>query len=233
MSKFKYAIKVLEFTEIHEMPVAWTSEHLIGLLNHLEYEDVKSIAEDELRDMCAMALSDFEVVDAAIRVLEYRLGDRLNSGQRQNLSEALQEDRIWEEYSDLSFHEELFNATCMLYWAFPKQFSTPDIVKISLQVTAMNKDSISNLEQPTPSFLCRILNDGMDEHTIMQRLLGDNLNSNSFPEAEHIIWSFEAKGMEEGSSSNTFTIYTSWNWVEDLRGVLNYESFAFSDGQLK
>lgn len=233
MADFKYAVQVLEFKEIHEMPQAWSNERLIGLLKHIEYEDIESIPDSDLREMCSMALSDFEVEEAAIKVLEYRLGDSLNKGQRQNLAEQLKEDRIWEEYSDLSFHEELFNIYCMLYWAFPKHFSTPDIVKITMEISGRNKQAGYNHIHPSPSFLCRILNDGMESSNIMQRLFGDQLASNSFSESEHIIWQFEDGGFSEDTKSTRVTIFTSWNWVDDLRGIKSYESNAFSDGQLK
>ena len=90
----------------------------------------------------------------------------MNKGQRQNLAEELKEDRLWEEYSDIKLHEELFNVGCMLYWTFPKHFSTPDIVKLKIKITALNKESTSNLVKPTTSFISRVLNDGMDDTNI-------------------------------------------------------------------
>jgi len=232
MSSFKYRVEVLELKEIHEMPNAWTNEDFKNLLSHIEYDDVASIPDEELKDMACLALSDFEVDEAAIKVLEYRLGDSLNKGQQQNLAEELKEDRLWEEYSNIKLHEELFNIGCILYWAFPKKFSTPDIVNLKLKVTSLNKESISNLERPNESFLCRILNDGMDSSNIMSRLFGANIKSNSFPEAQHIIWLYEASGFSALDNSNTFSVFISWNWVNKLRGVEMYESTAFSDGQL-
>lgn len=59
-----------------------------------------------------------------------------------------------------------------------------------------------------------------------------NLEGNSFPEAEHIIWQMEASAFDSGSNSVAITLYTSWNWVEDLKGVQEYESAAYADGQI-
>ncbi|NNJ88318.1 MAG: hypothetical protein HKP53_02865, partial [Eudoraea sp.] len=166
-------------------------------------------------------------------VLEYRLGDRLNKGQRQNLAIELQEDRIWEEYADLSLHDELFHVSCMLYWAFPKNFRQPDIAKLKVTISALTNEAAQNVVNPDASFLTRVLNDGMDVHNIINRLFDESMATNSFPESEHIIWQFETLGTGEDPKENTITIYTSWNWVEDLKGISEWESSAFADGQLE
>jgi hypothetical protein len=232
MPNFKYKVEVLELKEIHEMPNAWTNEDFKNLLVHIEYDDVASIPDDELKDMTCLALSDFEVDEAAIKVLEYRLGDTLNKGQQKNLAEELKEDRLWEEYSNIKLHEELFNIGCILYWTFPKKFSTPDIVNLKVKITALNQESSINIKAPNESFLARILNDGMDSSNIMSRLFNSSIKSDSFPEAEHIIWQYESIDFSPQDNANTISIYTSWNWINKLRGVEMYESAAFSDGQL-
>jgi hypothetical protein len=232
MSGFKYSVQVLDLKEVHELPEGWTPDNFRGLLTHVEYDDVGGIPLDELKDMAQLALSDFEVEEAAVKVLEFRMGDQLSKGQRQNLAEELKEDRIWEEYSDISIHEELFNIVYLLYESFPKEFSTPDIAKLKIKVASVNQESQSNLVNPSASFLARVLNDGMDGRNIMYRLFGDRIEANSFPEAEHILWKYEAAGFSAADNSNTFTIYTSWNWIAGLKGVTHFESTAFSDGQL-
>lgn len=218
--------------EVHELPNGWTNDHFIELLNLIDYEDIDSIPLDELKDMTAMALSDLDTDDVAVILLEMRLGDRLNKGQRQNLAEEFKSDRLWEEYADIQDHEELFNVACMLYWAFPKQYSEPDIVRIVVQVKGTNAVSLINLQEPKASFLARLLNDGMDDHNIIHRLFDDKIVSNTFAESDHIIWTFSDSGINTDNTTNTFTIYTSWNWVDELKGVKAYESTAFADGQL-
>ncbi len=230
--KNKYLVELLEMKEVHELPDGWTADDLVGLLNHIDFDDAASIAPEELREMTSMALSDFDVDEAIEKVLEFRFGDRLNKGKRQNLVEELRDDRIWEEYSDLAYHKELFNVCSMLYWAFPKKFSEPDIVKIKLKVTSQSNVSDNNIKGLNSSFIARLLNDGMDSHNIIYRLFDEQIASNTFKESEHIIWNLEEEGFNPEDKSNTITIYTSWNWVDELKGVKSYESTAFSDGQL-
>ncbi|MEY8021811.1 hypothetical protein AB8P51_13325 [Muriicola sp. SD30] len=232
MPNNKYTVELLQLKTVQEIPGAWNGEQFRGLLRHLEYDGVEEIPEDELKDMASMALSDFEKEEAVEKVLEFRLGDKLNKGQRKNLANEMQEDPLWVEYSDLSLHEELFHVGCMLFWTFPRNFPSPEIAKLVLKISSSHPDSKINLITPTPSFLCRILKDGMDEFTIMNRLFDENLKGNTFPEAEHIIWQMEASAFESGTNSVTITLYSSWNWVEDLKGVQEFESAAYADGQI-
>lgn len=180
-----------------------------------------------------MALSDFSPEEAAVKVLEFRLGEKLNEGQRKNISEDLKDERLWEAFAEIRHHEELFNVACILFWAFPEVFSEPDIVRIQLKVRSLNSESALNLKSPTSSFIARVLNDGMDEDNAIYRLFDENLDSNSFPDAEDIIWIIENAGFNEIDKSNIFTVYTSWNWVDELNGIKSFNSSAYSDGQLE
>lgn len=218
--------------EVHELPEAWTNDDLSDLLAHIDYDDIDSIAPEELKEMTAIALSDLELDEAIDHTLVYRFGDQLNKGKRQNLVEEIREDRIWEQYSDLSYHQELFNVCCMLHWAFPNKFPEPDIVRIRLKVIASNTPSEPNLKLLVPSFIARLLNDGMDSHNLIYRLFDEQIESNKFEESAHIIWKVEEDGYNSEEQTHTFNVYTSWAWVDELKGVKTYESQAFSDGQL-
>ena len=228
---YKYQVDVLKLHEVHELPNAWNKATLLCLLDSIEYEDATSILDEELKDMATLALSKLEPAEAAKVVLELRLGDLLTAGQRQNLAEDLKGDRLWEEHAEISFHEELFNVGCILNWAFPNEFPLPDAVMIELKVTSLNSESAENLKNMTSSFIARLLNDGMNENNTIYRLFDENIASNSFTDAEHAIWKFIEENLPETDHSKTLTIYTSWNWVDELKGVKNFESTAFPDGQ--
>lgn len=231
-SRNQYHVKVLSLREIHELPDAWTNAQFLELLKLLEYEDADTTPEEELKETAIMALTDLKAEEAAEVLLDMRLGEQLSRGQRQNLAQELKDDRIWEEYPKIAFHKALFNISCMLNWAFPRVFPTPDMVQIKLEVSTTHAGSASNLQQPTASFFARLLNDGMDEHNIILRLFEQNIVSNSFQEADHIIWKWEQSGFDPALKQNTFTLYTSWNWVDELKGVKSYDSIAFADGEL-
>jgi hypothetical protein len=225
----KYKVEVLELKEVHEVPEAWGDNQFKQLLSYLEYEDIEAIPLTELKEMASLALSDYSPEEAAIKLLTLRIGDDLNKGQRQNIAEELRGDRLWEEYSEIEHHEELFNIACMLYWTFPRKFQEPDIVRICLKITSQSPSATKDLKQPSAAFIARLLNDGMNQHNTIFRLFHDSLASTSFKEAQHIIWQFDSSGFNEAEQSNTITCYTSWNWVDELTGVNEYESSAFLD----
>ncbi len=229
MSKFKFKVQVTDIDDIHEMPEGWNNESYLELLKFLDADDPEAIPKEELRDMAAMALIDFEPEEAAEKVLEFRLGDKLNAGQRENIAVDARRESLWEQYSDISFHEEMFNVGVLINIAFPMKFRKPEAAKIVLKVTSKNPDSAEVLRAPTAAFIARLLNDGMNEHNTIYRLFQDNLAGESFPEAEHFIWRFDQSDVDEQEHSKTLTIYTSWNWVDELKGVQAYDSTAYND----
>lgn len=60
-----------------------------------------SIAADELRDMCLLALQDLEPPAAAAVLLRYKLSNELTEGQITNFSIESQDERLWEQSADL------------------------------------------------------------------------------------------------------------------------------------
>ena len=223
MKTLMYQVEVKSFKEVHELPGGWTNEDFLNLLNELEYDDAQSIAPEELKDMAIMALSDLEPDEAALAVINYRLADQLNKGQKQNLVEELYEDRLWEEYSNINLHKEIFNVSCMLYWAFPKKFQQPDIAHVVLHIT--NEKHLDRAVLERPEFLCRLLNDGMDEHNIMYRLFDEKLQGNAFPEAQSIIWKADVTDYTENSA--VLHIHTALQWVDELKNTRSYDSKAY------
>ena len=225
----RYSVEVQELREVHELPGGWTPGDLVRVLAHLEYDDPESIPADELRDMASLALSELEPERAAEALLELRLGERLNAGQRRNMSEEMKDERLWEEYADMSCHEELFNIAAMLFWTFPSLFPEPDVTRIRLRVTAMNDEAEANLRAPSSPFIARLLSDGMGARNNIYRLFDEQIASRRFPEAEDVIWKFESDGYDAARRSVDLTIYTSWHWVDELKGVDSFESAAHSD----
>lgn len=216
---------------MHELPGAWTPPDFVRLLSQLDYEGAESLPAEELKDMASLALSDVKPEEAVETLLELRLGERLTKGQRRNLSEEMKDERLWEEYAEINCHEELFNVACMLYWTFPQLFPEPDVTRIRLKTTAMDAASEANLRAPSSSFIARLLNDGMNERNTIYRLFDEQMASRRFPEAEDVIWTFEATVYEATERSVELTIHTSWQWVDELKGVDRFESTARSDGE--
>lgn len=229
--KFTYSVSIDSIEEVHEIPGTWTRADYVSLLTHLDYPDPESVSEEEMKDMAALALSDLGPEEAAILLMEIRMGDKLNSGQRVNLAEEFKDTELWQRYSDIRMHKDFFVVGWMLHQAFPSTFRNPEITSISLTIKALNGDSITNLETPSAPFLCRILNDGMTERNTIYRLFGDNIESNEFDEADAILWKWTTSGYSEKDKPVSFTIFTALHWVEELRSRQEYNSAAYGDHQ--
>ena len=132
--KNSFRVKRLAFQIIQELPHSWTNNQYKELLEVMEYSDISEISTEDLEEMCLMSLNDFEPEEAAKIVLQYVFSNRLKNGQILNLSNEMLEEKMWEEYADLSMHEEFFNVNQLLYRAFGGQFPNPEAVKFQVSI---------------------------------------------------------------------------------------------------
>lgn len=88
--KTQFEFKLLDFKTIKEISNSWTLDDYKNLLEIMEYGNVLELKDYDLKDMCLMYLADNKPEDAAMIVLNYVFGDRLNSGQKQNLAHEMQ-----------------------------------------------------------------------------------------------------------------------------------------------
>lgn len=235
--KRKYEVNLLEIQDAHALPGVWTEPTFRELLDLLNYGDTSSLPSHEVKEMTLMALADLEPPDAAEVLLEMRIGDELSQGLRRELSTDIRNQRLWEDYSGMGLHEEIFNVTALLHMAFPRKFREPDIAAVKLSVKALNSASADNLETPTVSFFARLINDCMDENNLIFRLFDDQLLADEFPDAANLIWEILPEAMDSAALSRTFTLFISWKWVDQLKGLassmpLEFQTNAYSDGQL-
>lgn len=211
------------------LPGAWGSAEYRALLELMAFDGVGTIEEAELQDMTLMVLQDLAPNDAAEYVLQLRLGDRLTKGQRQELSHEMLEDIVWDEYPDMSMHEELFHVAALLSAAFPDRFPTTAAASLVLELTALDGDARADLDEIAEPLLCRVLADGMSERAILHRLFGPKLRAAPFPEAQHILWQFSVERPAEDRA--VVTILTTRGWLAELRGGESFASSAFGDGE--
>lgn len=225
--KHQFSVEPIKFSTIHELPNAWSNKDYVKLLEIIDFDGISDILENELKEMCLMSLTDNEPEDAAKIILEYIFKDRLNSGQIDNLSNEMLDERIWEEYADLSLHEEFFNATQLLYEAFNGMFPHPEAVRFQAKVSANNLVDLGVFEKNTEPALIRLLVKGMPDNTLINRLFDEQLEGDDFPEAKDIIWQLK-KESQEGNTI-VFDIISSEYWFKDFKYVEPYEALTFED----
>ena len=222
-----YKVKRLSFQTIQELPYSWNEQKYKDLLDAMEYDDTAEIPTEELKEMCLMSLSDYDPEEAAKIVLDYVFKNRLKSGQILNLSNEMLEDRIWEEYADLSMHEELFNVNQLLYQAYNGQFPYPEAVRFQISVVARQKEDLMVFDSYTEATLIRLLVAGMPENTLIFRLFEEQVVGNEFSDAKDIIW--QLKSEKNSENELIFDIISSTYWFHDLKFVDDFEAETHSD----
>lgn len=220
--KAVYSIEPIKFNTIAELPQGWIPQDYVELLEAMDFEDIAGIAPEELKEMCLMSLTDNEPEDAAKIVMKFRLGSRLNAGQIDNLSNEMRDEKMWEEYADLSLHEDFFNVSQLLYEAYNGKFPNPEAVRFQLKIKVSNPADLLVFEQDAEASLIRLLAAGMPENTLIRRLFEEQLEGGMFGEASDIIWQLHKE--ERTSDSVTFTIISSLYWFRDFKYVMPYEA---------
>ena len=225
--KNKFAVEVLSFTTIQELPGSWTNEDYKALLVKMDYENPDEIQASELKEMCFMSITDFEPAEAAKIVLEYLIEDELTDGQIENLSHQMLTEKLWEENPKLDLHISFFKATQLLYEAYNGKFPRAEAVRFQLKITAENTESLCIFDQNPNAPVVRILSQGMSDHNLVNRLFGDQLEGTNFEEADSIIWQLET--IEKKSNEVTFDIVSSTYWLDDIKYSNSYEATSHAD----
>ena len=220
--KHLFTINPKSFKVVHELPNAWSNTDYTKLLEIMDYGDTSGLNPNELKEMCLLSITDNDPEEAAKLLLEYIFQDRLNSGQIDNISNEMVEEKIWEEYADLSMHEEFFNVTQILYDAYNGKFPNPEAVVMNIEFAAKNPKSIAVFESDIEANLIRLITSGMPENTLIKRLFDDQLNGEDFPDAKDIIWQYK-KTATEGDKL-VFEIISSTYWFHDFKYIESYEA---------
>jgi len=150
--KVSYSVEKLKNSIIGDLPDGWTPQKHRELLEEMNIDGISESTPEELKEMCMMSLTDNEPEDAANIVLKYLFQGRLSSGQIDNISNEMLDEKMWEEYPALSLHEDFFNATSLLHNAFNGSFPTPKAVSFQVIVTAKDQTDLDvfsdNIETP-------------------------------------------------------------------------------------
>jgi hypothetical protein len=226
--KKKFNIDILSFKKISNIENTWTSNDYKALLVLMEFEDgLESISDNDLREMCMMSLSDFAADEAAKYVLTHVLNGTLLEGKIDQIAHDLAENKLWEEYADLSLHQRFFDAYGLLREAFNGTFALPTGVKFQVKISSKQADYFEFFKPTVEPSLVRLLSAGMDENTILNRLYGEKIESDSFPEAKNILW--EIKEISKSKTEATYEIISSELWFGELEDVDSFEALTHAD----
>ncbi len=226
-----FDVSVVELKKVYGLPDSWSDADYRALLGALEVDEIDDLAGADLLEILLMALQDLEPEEAGDRVLAHKLKNRISRGSRQNIVEDLLADgKPWEEWADLYLHASIFEACVLLHQAWPKVFPRPACLRLRLRLEALQKDGRELLSRPPePAFVARVLADGMDEKSILERLFDEQLVGREFAEAEGIVWRAGFDKVTTDGSVAVLAVYSSQHWLEDIEDVDEFRSTAYND----
>jgi hypothetical protein len=200
----KFSIKIKDVTTVEEISNYLQKQDYINLLEGFDFPDAKTVKPENLKEMLFMAITDFEPNKAAEIVLTYKLSDRLNEGQIQQISNDMLLDKVSEEYPEMDLHFDLFNINQLLFKAFNGKFpnTKATIVDFSMDPLDGFEDEI------TKEIVLKSFSNGISDGNIIKRLFEEQMTTDKhFEEAESILWV-----LKKIDAAN-FTLTTSEYWL--------------------
>ena len=196
----KYHIIINSIKSVDQFESAWSNDDYIALLNEFGFDDTETSNTNELLELLFMAISDFEAEEAAAIILTYKLSDKLSQNQIEQISHEMLQDKISEEYADISLHHQLFNINQLLYKAYNGTFPNAKATIIEFEISP-NKDLSKEI-------ILKAFNTSLSNNNVIKRLYTNQLaGKEEFDEAEHIIWDLKPNG------ENAFILTTSEYWM--------------------
>lgn len=220
--KITYTVEILDFDTIDTLPNAWDNQNYKDILGLLDFGDISTLKPSELKEMAMLALTDREPNDAAKVLLDYIFEERLNEGQKDNLSHEMLNEKMWEEYAEIAMHEEFFNIGQLLYQAYNGKFPHPEAAQFQLKVSAKKKADLAIFDTQTETNILRLATQGMPPNTLINRLYKEELENANLEESENIIWQLKELTNEENFV--TFNIISSMYWFHDLKFVDRFDA---------
>ncbi len=200
----KIKVKIIELKTVNEFDFYWQNKDYINLLKEFGFPDIEQIKENEILEYLFMAISDFEPANAAEILLKYKMSDKLNEGQIQNLSNDMLTSRVAEQYSEPAFHFDLFNINQFLRKAYNGKFPNTEATIITASFQREDLDS-----EITKEIMIKSLSYGLKKSNLILRLFADQIDGTvPFDDAEKVIWDYRKSG------ENTIEISTSRNWID-------------------
>lgn len=202
----KFNIKINQAFTIEELPNYWSNTDYINLLTAFNFADGSSIKPENLKEMLFMAISDYEPNEAAAIILNYKLSERLNEGQIDQLSNDMLVDKECEKFPEIDLHATLFAINQLLYQAYNGKFPNAKATHVNFTMSPLNEESKVKISK---EYVLKAFKIGISSSNVIKRLFDDQLNaSETFTEAESIIWELHS------SDNENFILITSEYWLD-------------------
>ncbi len=196
----KYHIIINSVKTVESLKDAWSKEDYLALLEKFDLEGESTSSFKELEELLFLAISEYETNEAAAIILDYRLSEHLNENQIEQISHEMLQDKISEEYPEISLHHELFNINQLLYKAYNGTFPNAKATIVEFEISPTNDIS--------KEIVLKAFDKTLADGNVIKRLFGNQLaGKESFEEAESIIWDLTSTG------KSSYTMTTSEYWM--------------------
>jgi len=199
-----YNVLIKRVSSLDEIEGDWSRKDYIILLDELSIDGVEESSDKELRELLMMALSELDVPEAAKILLTYKCGEELTEGQIEQIAHDMQNDKICEEYPEISLHHTLFSINQLLFVSYNGKVPNCKATKIVATIDPVIPDSEHRNE-----LVLRILVQGLSDSNVINRLFDESLTSEfTFKEGNYILWAIKS------GNDGMLEIYTSEYWIE-------------------
>lgn len=209
----KYQVVIKNIETVNEVEGYWSDEDFIQLLAKFNYPDGTAADKSSLPELLEMAISDYEPNEAAQIVLEYKLGDQLNEGQIEQISNNMLIDKVCEEYPEIHMQGALFHINQLLFKAYNGKFPNAKASVVHFSMTPTDGE----VQKMTAENVLKLLNKGLSDRNLIKRLFETQISGNiPFPESEGIVWELTTE------DDINYNLVTSENWI-NKEDIIEYE----------
>lgn len=202
----KFNIKINQVTTLEELPNYWSNNDFVNLLDAFSFPEGNTIKPENLREMLFMAISDFEPNEAAAIVLGYKLSERLNEGQIEQVSNDMLIDKVCEEFPEIDLHATLFAVNQLLFQAYNGKFPNAKATQVDFSMSPLDEDSKVKI---TKEYVLKAFKNGISDSNVIKRLFEEQLNStDELTDADAILWELNS------SDNENFKLITSEYWLD-------------------
>ncbi len=214
-----FKIIINKVTTLEELPNYWSNTDYINLLTAFNFADGNAIKPENLREMLFMAISDYEPNHAAAIILDYKLSERLNEGQIEQLSNDMLVDKECEKYPEIDLQATLFAINQLLFQAYNGKFPNAKATQVDFTMSPLDEESKVKI---TKEYVLKAFRTGISSSNVIKRLFDEQLNSSeAFTEAESIIWELHS------SDNENFKLITSEYWLDRQELIASEFNGAF------
>jgi hypothetical protein len=209
----KVTVTPYSVVKINRLPESWTLEDYKAIIDLLggEYAD---LSDKEIEEYMQMMIADMDVPDSAYEVLKYALEGQLTEGQLRNLSNEMEDDKMWEEYPDMSFHKEIFKVNNLLYKAYNGKVPKGEALELELGVVSNNKEVIQLLVSKNEDAIFRLVLAGSNERSKLHRLFDEEEDLGLMADAKHILWHIRVSRVSDIEIK--IKVVSSQYWLESF-----------------